>query len=452
MLIRVCFGLALLAATPVWSQLEATPFEMAPTPSDNSRMLIPPPVSGVAYPTTVGSQTRSNYLAGGFVFSTAYNDNVVAGGSTVPVGDVIYSILPTITLNQNTVRQQLALTFSPGFTFYQHTNALNAANQSAALDFQYRLSPHTTIRLGDSFQRSSSVFDQLDSVTGGAISGSTLSPPAQVIAPFAERLNNTANADFSYQFSRNGMIGAGGVVATSNYPNPEQASGLYNSSSRGGSAFYSRRLSSGQYIGVTYQYLRSQGVPVNAVANPANPQTEVETHTVLPFCTIYFGPALSLSLSGGPQYFDTAESTSAPFHAWAPSATASIGWQKSYTNFAASYSRTVTGGVGLPGVFNSNSASASAGWQITRTWNLGLAVSYSINKNIGPFFPSSSIGGHSISGTVSVQHSLSEHLKAELGYAHLHQSYGDIAAIASVPDSDRGFISFTYKMSRTLGR
>jgi len=152
MLIRVCFGLALLAATPVWSQLEATPFEMAPTPSDNSRMLIPPPVSGVAYPTTVGSQTRSNYLAGGFVFSTAYNDNVVAGGSTVPVGDVIYSILPTITLNQNTVRQQLALTFSPGFTFYQHTSALNAANQSAALDFQYRLSPHTTIRFGSSIQ------------------------------------------------------------------------------------------------------------------------------------------------------------------------------------------------------------------------------------------------------------------------------------------------------------
>jgi hypothetical protein len=452
MILWVCLGFAMFAVTPGWSQLEATPFETAPTSYDNSRMLIPPPVSGVAYPTTVGSQTRSNYLAGGFVFSTAYNDNVPVGGSTVSTDDVIYSIGPTITLNQTTVRQHLALSYSPGFTFYQHTSELNAANQNAVLDFQYGLSPHTTLRLGDSFQKSSNVFDQLDSVSGVAISGSTLSPPTQVIAPFADRLSNTANADLSYQFSRNGMIGAGGIIATSNYPSPAQASGLYNSRSGGGSAFYNRRLSSGQYIGVTYQYLRSQGVPVNALANPANVQNEVETHTVLPFYTIYFGPALSLSLSCGPQYFDAAESISQSFHSWVPSATASIGLQKSYTNFVASYSRTVTGGVGLPGIFNSNSASASLGRQITRTWNLGLAASYAINKNITPFLPSSSPGGHSISGTVSVQHSLSEHLKVEVGYLRLHQSYDDIVVISSAPDSDRGFISVSYQLSRPLGR
>ncbi len=50
------------------------------------------------------------------------------------------------------------------------------------------------------------------------------------------------------------MIGAGGTFTESNYPNPAEASGLYNSNSGGGSAFYSQRLSSTQYIGVTYQY------------------------------------------------------------------------------------------------------------------------------------------------------------------------------------------------------
>jgi hypothetical protein len=452
MLIRFYLSLALLAATPGWSQVEATPFEMSPASSDDSRMRIPPPVSGIAYPTTVGSQTRSNYLAGGFVFNTAYNDNVLANGSTVPAGDVIYSISPTITLNQTTVRQQFALSYSPGFTFYQHTSVLNSANQNAVLDYQYRLSPHTTLRVDDSFQRSSNVFDQLDSVAGGAISGSTLSPPAQVIAPYAERLSNTANADFSYQFSRNGMIGAGGIVTLSNYPNPAQASGLYNSNSGGGSAFFSRRLSSAQYIGVTYQYMRSQGIPVNATTSAANAQNEVETHTILPFYTIYFGPALSLSLSGGPQHFDASEATSSSVRSWAPSAAASIGWQNSYSNFAASYSRIVSGGNGLPGVFDSNSVSAFADKQITFTWGVALGASYAINRNITPLFSSSNPGGHSISGTVSVQHSLSEHLKAEFGYTRLHQSYGDIVAISSAPNSDRVFISISYQLLRPIGR
>ncbi len=50
---------------------------------------------------------RSNYLAAGLILNTAYNDNVPAGGSTTPVSDIIYSILPTITLDQTTPRQHL---------------------------------------------------------------------------------------------------------------------------------------------------------------------------------------------------------------------------------------------------------------------------------------------------------------------------------------------------------
>ncbi len=42
---------------------------------------------------------------------------------------------------------------------------------------------------------------------------------------------------------------------------------------------------------------------MTAQANPVNAQTEVQTHTLLAFYTIYLNPTLSLSLSGGPQYF-----------------------------------------------------------------------------------------------------------------------------------------------------
>jgi hypothetical protein len=415
-------------------------------------MLTPPPVSAEGYPTTVGSQIRSNYLAAGLIFNTAYSDNLLAGESTTPVSDFIYTISPTITLNKTTPRQNLALTYSPGFTFYQHTSALNAVNQNAAVIFQYRLSQHTTVSLNDSFQKSSNVFDQLYPVSGVAISGSSQTPPIGVVAPYADQLHNTANMGLSYQFNRSGMIGASGVVTENNYPNPAEASGFYNSNSFGGSVFYSQRLSSTEYIGVTYQYLRSQSDPVNAQTNPAIAQSEVQTHTFFAFYTAYLNPTLSLSLSAGPQYADATQAPSPAFNSWTPSVMVSIRWQRSHTNFVTSYSRTTTGGLGLPGAFDSNSANASVRWQMARTWNIGSAGSYSNSKNVTPSFPSSSPGGQTVSGTVSLQHSMSEHLNVELGYARLHQSYSSITVISAAPDSNREFISISYRLTRPLGR
>src|SRR5438270_13945582 len=117
-------------------------------------MVSPPPVSAHGYPSIVRSQIRSNYLAAGFVFHTAYNDNVLTGNGGTPASDSIYTIAPTIAFNKTTERQHLTLSYSPGFTFYQHTSTLNAANHNATVDLEYRLSEHTTISLGDSFQKS----------------------------------------------------------------------------------------------------------------------------------------------------------------------------------------------------------------------------------------------------------------------------------------------------------
>jgi hypothetical protein len=443
MLLRVCFSLALLAAPPLWSQA---------TPDEESRMLTPPPVSSEAYPTMVGSEMRSNYLTTGLIFNTAYDDNVLGEAAATPVRDVTYSIWPTIRLNLTTPRQLRTITYSPGFTFYQHTTALNAADQNATFNFQYRLSQHTTISLNDSFQKSSNVFSQPNSLSGIPISGSSQSSPTGVLAPYADRLSNTANVGLSYQFSENGMMGFGGIDTQSNYPNPAEASGLYDSNSLGGSAFYSQRLSSTQYVGLTYQYLNSHSDPANAQANPASSSIEVQTQTLLPFYTIYFNPTLSVSLSGGPQHVDAMQSLSPSFRAWKPSAMASIGWQSRSTNLVASYSRTVTGGVGLPGAFDSNSANATVRWQITRTWIVESGASYAINKNITPLFSPYSPGGHTVSGTVSLEYSISDHFKTDLGYVRLHQSYSGVTVISNAPDSNRVFVSVSFQFNRALGR
>ena len=99
--------------------------EFAPTSggSEPDRMLTPPPVSGEAYPVWLGSEERANYLRGGVTFNTAYSDNVLGATGTSPVSDLSYSVWPTISLDETTTRLHAALTYSPGFTFYQRTSA-----------------------------------------------------------------------------------------------------------------------------------------------------------------------------------------------------------------------------------------------------------------------------------------------------------------------------------------
>jgi hypothetical protein len=408
-------------------------------------MQTPAPVSGAAYPTETGSEARSNYLGVGLRFLTAYVDNVIPGSSTKPFSDFTYSISPTITFDQTTVRQHRTFTYSPDFTIYQRTSGLNAIDQSAAVNFQYRLSPHVAMNLRDSFSQSSNVFNQPDALLGGAISGSPQASPAGVIAPFASTITNAANAQVSYQFSRNGMIGGGGTFTELDYPNPAEAAGLNNSGSLGGSAFYNHRLSKTQYMGVTYQYSNDQ-------AGPTTEQSKTQTHSLLFFYSVYLTQSFSLSFSGGPQYSQVAESLSPPSRSWTPSSTASMSWQRSRTNLAASYSRIVTGGGGLLGAFESTSASASARWQATRAWTIGASAGYVINKSITPLFSASGPGGHSISGTASIERPIGARFSAELGYTRLHESYGSVAVISEDPDSDRGYISISYQLKRPLGR
>jgi len=440
MLTRICLSLAFVVAMPVWSQVE--PSATGPSPSSEENMQTPPPVSGEAYPTATGSEARSNYLRAGLAVNTAYDDNVLGGNSTTPVGDITYSIMPTIALDQTISRLHQTLTYSPGFTLYQRTSGLNAMNQNATVGFQYRLSPHARISLHDSFVQTSNVFEQ----PYGGVSGSTQSPTEAVVAPYADQLSNAASGQLSYQFSRNGMIGGSGTSTMLKYPNPAQASGLSsNSNSRGGSAFYNLRLSSTQYIGVTYQYSRM-------LASLANAPSETQVHTINSFYTLYLKSTLSLSVSGGPQHFDLVQSPLPASGSWTPAVTASMGWQRSHTNFAASYSRTVSGAGGLVGAFQSESANANASWQLARTWTAGSSASYTTQKNVLPAFFSSTQGGHAVSGTVSVQHPISEQFTAGFGYSRIHQSYGGIAVISENPDSDRVFVSISYQFARPLGR
>ena len=408
-------------------------------------MQTPPPVSGAVYLTTPLSESRSNYLRGGLTFNTAYSDNVLGGTSSNPVSDISYSIWPSIELDKTIPRLHWVLSYSPGFTFYQRTSERNQADQNMHIDFQYRLSPHVTMNLRDSFQKSSSFLNQPDVLSAQAVIGSPQGPTVAVIAPISDRLNNVGNAEISYQFSANAMIGASGTFTNLHYLDPAQVPGLYDSNSAGGSAFYTHRLAKKHYVGAAYQYER-------ILVYPVGPQNEIQTHSVFLFYTIYFTPTVSLSLSGGPQHSDVSQPPLPSSGEWNPAATVSVGWQGQHTGFAAGYSHIVTGGGGLVGAYHSNSANASLRQQLTKNWNAGVGGGYSIYDTLTPLLFSSNPGGHSVSGTAVVRRMLGQHLSVEASYTRIHQSYSSISAVSSAPDTNREMVSVSYQFSRPLGR
>jgi len=464
----------MLACVPLWSQSDntnsrppmaastsadtgATPAsnpasnnDTTPTYSDD-RMQTPPVVSGQTYPTALGSSERSNYLRGGLSFTSAYTDNALGGVSGTPVSDVSYSVYPTIALDETTSRMHAELSYAPGFTFYQRLSSRNEADQNASINFQYRLSPHVTFSAQDGFQKSSNVFNQPDLASAGAVSGGAQVPNFSVIAPIADRLSNSGNVGLGYQFARNEMVGASGTFSYLHYPDPTQVPGLYDSSSEGGSAFYSFRISRKHYLGATYQYQR-------LVSNPTTGLAETQTHAALFFYTVYPTTHFSISFFGGPQYSNTIEPPFPPQQPnpfekreWTPAAGGSMSWQGRLTAFSLNYAHIISGGGGLISAVKMDSASASLRQQITKTLSGSVNGSYTQNNLLSSYVAGMN-NGHSVSGTASLQQMLGEHFSVQLGYSRIHQSYSGVPVLALNPDTNREFVSISYHFSRPLGR
>ena len=445
MFIRVCLSLALLVPILAWAQPDTTGSEADSNPAESAPLRTPPPVSGAAYSTAFASDTRTNDLRFGVTFATAYSSNVQGGSN--PVGDMSYSIWPTIAFDATTTRLRWDLSYAPGFTLYHNDSSLNQGNQNLTADFQYHLTPHMTVSLRDSFQKTSDPFNQPNPDAAISVSGSSPPPNVAVIAPYADQVRNMASAEITYQLSADGMVGVSGTFTNLHYPNPTKVPDLYNSSSTGGSVFYSRRLLSKYYVGASYQY---QDVLAYQAGTAVSTQTL--TQTIFGFCSFYLKPTLSLSVSGGPQHSYTTDVPLPASRSWSPMLMTSLSWRGQRTSLAASYARVVTGGGGLVGSYHSNIANVSGGWQLSRNWSVGLSAGYSNYTTLTRFFLGSNAGGKTVSLTSSVQRPLGEHFSVTAGFTRLQQSYPEVAATSAIPDTNRVSLSVSYQFTRPLKR
>jgi hypothetical protein len=407
-------------------------------------MMTPPPVGGGGYPGVVGSEERSNFLAGGLVFTGAYIDNLMVGTNGSPVSDETYSFLPTIGFDRKTPRQSESLSYGAGFTFYQHTSQYNSVVQNATAGYRFRISPYTVLVLGDTFQQNNNLYNQSNPFTGDGISGTPGQSNGAVISPFENVITNSSNAGIHYQYGRNAMIGASGSYSFQNFSGSAVVSGLNNEGTTGASGFFSRRIAGSHYVGMTYQFSKFITHPI---------ETYTLTQTVFGFYTYYFNRSFSFSILGGPEHYTYWGATTPSQGALTPAVVGSFGWQTLRANIAANYSHMVSGAGGLIGTYHSDSAGLSASLALSRTWNGGVNVNYTMfnNVNSNPAVANQT-GGSGIFGGVHLDHRITERVNAQAGYGHFHQDYAGIASASTYPDSNRVNISITYQFNRPLGR
>lgn len=438
---RMILGLMLLAAIPVWAQIDDEPEAEASVPNAG-QMVTPPLISNQPYPTEGLSEMGSNYITAAVNMNVGYIDNLYPGNSGGAIGETTFLIAPSIALDQASPRQHRRVTYTSGFTFYQPSSSLNEVDQNAGLDFEFRLAPHASINLSDTFQKSATSYPL--SQTGG-ITGTVQPTAPGVVPPFAQRLNNTGSAELSWQFARRGMIGGSGLVNNLHFPNTAEIPGLYDSFARGGSAFYAYQLTEGQYIGATYQYF-------NIVAYPQTGQSVTETSTIYPYYTLVVERNFSLTVSGGPQYIKTSVGSQTQPGLWGPAVMTSLGWQGQHDSLAVSYQKSVTAGGGLVGAFHSEAANMFGRVQLSRTWSAGYGAGYASNKTIAGLTIPETTGGHTLSAIASVNHDLGRNLRMLVEYDRLHQSYSGVKVIETAPNSDRVLAGITWQFTRPMGR
>jgi hypothetical protein len=335
--------------------------------------------------------------------------------------------------------------YDPMFSFYEPTSVLDSVDQSATAIYENHPSPYVAISLQDYFSRTSDVFDVSYPFPEGGLTGTVQSPGEAAVAPYAQQLSNTATLEFAYQFGRNAMVGGGTSYSNFKLLDPADALGLTNSHGGGGSAFYDRRIAAMQYAGISYEYDRT-------LAGPSGAEVDIKVQSILPFYTLYLTRTFSCSLSGGMQYVDAEQPMMPTSISWLPAGVFSMGWQGNRGTVSASYLHAVTSGRGLAGAFSSDSANESGTWSFAHKWMARVEASYTSLNTVVQLVDLPYEGGSTFAAEGSLTHDFNDHFTVEGGYERLQQNFKGIAVISKNPNSDREFVSVSYRFKKPLGR
>lgn len=321
-----------------------------------------------------------NVLIGRLLAGGSYDDNALPNVSPRQ-WDIMYSILPQISLQETRSRIVWGLSYSPGFEFSQNLLYRNYFEQKFGGNLAWRVTPHGTLSA-----------QQYYLVTTNPFAGFTTTQPGPVISPnetiYIPNVRQTlilSNALYSYQASAQTSMGIGGSFDRQSYdniPHTGPSTALIHAQIASGDAFIARQLTPRNQLGFQYglQVLRF-------------PQVDARTtsHSFLIFDQMNLSTSTSLTLYGGPEYSLTANEVvlnlgfiilTIPVNAnqWSAEGGVIYNWTGHRLAAAIDFSRRVSDGGGLIGAVELTSGSAQLSYQLSRNWSLTSSISGADDK------------------------------------------------------------------------
>lgn len=452
------FAATVFSAAQDQPSANAQTAEAAPAASDDQRAPAPALLGGDSGSLSFSTELeRSNYLRGGISVGATYDDNATSS-AVEPVGDLSYSILPNIELDQTRSRLHWVLGYFGGFSVNQRLTNRNQGSHNLTGSLQYRLSPHVDLRLSDNFLDTTGFLQQFRNGLGSPVTGPINDPNQTLITPLAKNINNTGSVDMSYQTSASDVIGMGGTFYDSHFRDLPPGDSLKDVSTRTADVYYNHSFTPRNWTGFTYKFQR--------MALGSGQETTL-THSFLLSHTIYLQQHLTLSFFAGPEYTEiesvTVTANIAPpvisfatittnDHQLSTSAGANLGWQGVLTSFHLDATRKISDGGGLLGAVELNSIGGGIRRQFTKTTVAHLNAIYGRNRELA-IATAGNTPLSSVSGNVGVEQQLSANFMLRLDYGRDYQKGSTVTAgAAGSVTHNRGSISISYNFTRPLGR
>jgi hypothetical protein len=413
-----------------------------PEAQTGDQPIAPPPVLNGQLPSLAfqSEKTPSNSLSGEIAFTDVYTDNALQS-NTDAVGDFTYLIQPRISFSQATPRMNWDINVGAGFVFDQHIPEDNEVAKNVALDFIYRLTQHVSLRLTDTFNDTTGLFNTVN--PSASDSGVVEQSNDSLLLPLVQRtVANTSEAELSYQFSPSSMVGVRGNYSFLDYPSSPPSTpfgALYDTQAYLGEAFYNRQLSPRQWVGVA---LRVQRFDTTVVTT--------DTDALLLYYSVTIPANVNLSFFAGPEYYNIPRiSDGGPTfgltqgHQWTSAEGATLSWQSERTSIAATFSRQLSDGAGLYPAVILTTVDASVRRQLGRGLEAKLGYTYAIND---PLQTGDTLHGTSVLG--ELQQRFGNGFLVRAGYAWQKQQW---PALRTSVTANIAWVSVSYSFSHLFG-
>jgi hypothetical protein len=442
---------ALLLPAALHAQLGGSSVGSAATPAPYGNGVQP-------LPTYAGTTGPSDVLLLSVNSVVSYDSNVL-GTTQSHMGDEILGLGPRFAWLEQRGRVDISIDYHPYFQFYQHLTQYNRINQALAANVTFALASHWSFQIRDDFMDQTGTYQTESSQP--IVPG--LGPPTalndNIYTPLAAERSNNSRIDLVHRRSSRTSVSFFGAYNQRTLTNqPSDVQSLLDTKELSSGMLYSYRLSSQTTFGMlyTFQNLQYPGTV------PSGSPSRVIVHSGILSMAWKATPSLSLQVFGGPQYLPaqhvvadqssgSAPSSSNGSGPWSWAAGGALNKASEKTALQLSAGRSVTDGGGLLTAATNTYATLGVNRRLFRRWSGGCNVTGSQSKTLN----NGSAPGElkSLSGTVSLDHPLSEQLDARLSYT-LTRQYST-GAVPFGSDLNHSIVSFTisYQLKKIpLGR